>query len=65
MFHLKSNVAYTGQCTKEDIDYYTVSQPQVGSVTNQSEMEDDCHATDHIAASKSSKNIEYQLYNIL
>ena len=27
LFHLTANVAYSGQCTKEDINYYTISQP--------------------------------------
>ena len=55
MFHLTSNVAYTGQCTKEDnIDYYSMSQPQA---RNQSEMKDDYLSTDDIAAnSKSSQD---------
>ena len=59
VFHLTSNVAYTGQCTKEDTDYYSVSQTQAVSVTNQSEMK----ATDDIAASKSSQdhNISYTI----
>ena len=59
MLYLTSNIAYTSQqCTKEAIDYYTVSQPQARStcITNQSEMKDTCLATEDIASGKSSQD---------
>ena len=56
-FHFTSNIAYTGRCNEEDVDYYSIPQwPQAGSVINQTEMKESSLTTDHVAAGKSSQN---------
>jgi hypothetical protein len=61
-FNLTSNVAYAGQCKNEDIDYYSISQPPLGTDV---EMKDELLVTSDTTTNQSTEDQSLYYYDTI